>query len=84
MAIYFRNDVAYFVRRSRCCVLLVGLCLVLGCQPVSPHSGRARVVNLPELCGLSLEELLMIDVVGQSNMARTGEAQALPRATVID
>jgi hypothetical protein len=37
--------------------------LALGCQQVPSLAGRIRVVNLPELCKLSLEELLRVTVI---------------------
>ena len=63
MAMFFRDELACFVRRSCYCVLLAGVCFVLGCQLVSPFAGSARVVNLTELCKLSLEELLRVTVI---------------------
>ena len=63
MAIFFRDELLCIVRRSCCCALLAGVCLALGCQPLSPLAGRTRVVNLPELCKLSLEELLRVTVI---------------------
>ena len=63
MAMFFRDELACFVRRSCYCVLLAGVCFVLGCQLDSPFAGSARVVNLTELCKLSLEELLRVTVI---------------------
>ena len=62
MAMFFRDELACFVQRSCCCALLAGVCVVLGCQLVPPFAGGARVVNLSELCKLSLEELLRVTV----------------------
>lgn len=63
MAIFFRDELLCFVRRSCCCALLAGVCLALGCQQVPSLAGRTRVVNLPELYKLSLEELLRVTVI---------------------
>ena len=63
MAIFFRDELLCFVRRSCCCALLAGVCLALGCHQVPSLAGRTRVVNLPELCKLSLEELLRVTVI---------------------
>lgn len=63
MDIFFRAELACFVRRSRCFALLAGVCFVLGCQPVPPFAESVRVVNLRELCKLSLEELLRVTVI---------------------
>ena len=63
MAIFFRDELLCFVRRTCCCALLAGVCLALGCHQVPSLAGRTRVVNLPELCKLSLEELLRVTVI---------------------
>jgi hypothetical protein len=47
-------------------MLLAGACLLHGCQPFSPFSSDARVVNLPELCKLSIDELLRVTVIDDS------------------
>ena len=44
-------------------MLLTGVCLLYGCQPFSPFSSDARVVNLSGLCKLSIEELLRVTVI---------------------
>ena len=77
MAMFFRDELACFVQRSCCCALLAGVCLALGCQQVPSLAGRTRVVNLPELCKLSLEELLRVTVIEDAR-------RHLPSLSLID
>lgn len=77
MAILLPCRVARSVRRICCGVLLTGVCLLYGCQPFSPFSSDARVVNLSGLCKLSIEELLRVTVINDS-------LQHLPLMPLID
>lgn len=46
-------------------MLFAGCCLLQGCQPLTRLSADVKVVNLPELCKLSVEELLHVTVVDE-------------------
>jgi len=63
MAILFHSMVARPASRLLCATLFAGFCLLPGCQPFSPLSADVKVVNLPELCKLSIEELLRVTVI---------------------
>ena len=66
MALLFPCMVVRSARRILHQTLLAGACLLHGCQPFSSFSSDARVVNLPELCKLSIDDLLRVTVVDDS------------------
>lgn len=63
MAILFHSLVARLALRLLCATLILGCWLLVGCQLLTRLSADVTVVKLPELCKLSIEELLRVTVI---------------------